>query len=347
MTMVDRFREQATLCGTLGSPMYAALLDRVADDVEAGGVSAQVLAEHEDAPGPSALALRLAGSVHRLVLEGRAAALAAYYPSVGGSWDLEAAWPAFVAVLRGQRAAVRERLDQPPQTNEVGRAAALMGGLLCIGETFRLPVRLFETGSSAGLNLLADRFGYTDERGRVFGDEAARLVLSRAWRGRELEPWSELAVVERAGSDVMPVDVGTAEGRLTLASYVWPDQVDRLDRLRGALEIAAEDPPEVRRQDAGSFVQGIEPVAGCTTVLWHSVMWQYLSREEQAAVSARVERLGAAATATSPFGYLFLEPTRRTADAEHEFLVVLRLWPTGQRRVVGTSAGHGLPTTWE
>jgi hypothetical protein len=47
--------------------MYAVLLDRLADDLEAGGVTADVLAGHEDDPGPSALGLRLLGSVHRLV----------------------------------------------------------------------------------------------------------------------------------------------------------------------------------------------------------------------------------------------------------------------------------------
>ena len=68
--MSEQFRKQAQACGNLGSPMYAELLGLVADDIDAEGVTATVLAGHEDDPGPSALALRLAGSVHRLVLEG-------------------------------------------------------------------------------------------------------------------------------------------------------------------------------------------------------------------------------------------------------------------------------------
>jgi len=60
------FREQARGCGNLGSGMYDELLRRVADDLDAGGPTVAVLAGHEDDPGPSALALRLAGSVHRL-----------------------------------------------------------------------------------------------------------------------------------------------------------------------------------------------------------------------------------------------------------------------------------------
>lgn len=345
--MVRRFREQAEACVTLGSPMYGALLDRIADDIDAGGVSAAVLAGHEDDPGPSALALRLAGSVHRLVLEGQAPQLAAYYPSVGGSWDLAGGWDAFAAVLRDQPEQVRARLDQPPQTNEVGRAAALMGGLLRIGETYRLPVRLFEVGSSGGLNLRADQFCYSDERGMRTGPDDSPVRLDGAWRGAPLAPWPDLRIVERLGSDVAPVDVTTPDGRLTLASYVWPDQQARHARLRGALSLAERFPAEVRQQAAAPFVEEIELVPGRITVLWHSVMWQYLSAGEQDAVTRTVERLGAAATDQTPFAHLVAEPTRRTPGAEHEFLVVLRLWPGGQRRILGSTVGHGVPTTWE
>lgn len=345
--MAGLFRDQAAACGKLGSPMYAGLLDRVADDVEAGGICADILAGHEHDPGPSALALRLLGSVHRLVLERRAGELATFYPSVGGTWEPDGGWRAFEEVLREQPGAVREWLDRAPQTNEVGRAAALMGGLLQVGERHRLPVRLLEIGSSGGLNLRADRFAYTDEAGTLQGAPDSDLRLEQAWLGRPLAPWPDLKVVERLGSDLLPVDAGTTEGRLTLTSYVWPDQTHRLDRLRSAFRIAEDNPAEVRRQDAVSFVEDIELVSGATTVLWHSVMWQYLSADEQASVSARIDELGAAATGRAPFAHLYAEPTRRLPGARHEFLVVLRVWPTGEQRILGSMPGHGVPVRWE
>ena len=343
--MVDAFRRQAAACADLGSPMYAALLDRCTDDIETGGVVAELLAGHEDDPGPSALALRLLGSVHRLVLERRAGDLATFYPSVGGTWEADGGWAAFRQLLGDRPDDVREWLDRPPQTNEVGRAGALMGGLLHLGH--RLPVRLFEIGSSGGLNLLADRFAYGDDQGDVFGDPTSAVHLADAWRGRPLVPWPALEVVERLGSDVMPVDVRTTEGRLTLTAYVWPDQAARLERLRGALALAQQVPVEVRRTDAVSFTRSLETAAGAVTVLWHSVMWQYLAPEDQEAVTTSVERLAAAATHDAPFAHLLMEPLRRGPGAEHEFLVVLTEWPTGERRVLGTSRGHGMPTDWD
>ena len=343
MGIVEDFRTQATACAELGSPMYAELLDRVTDDLEAGGVTRAVLAGHEGDRGPSALALRLLGSVHRLVLERRAADLALYYPSVGGSWDLAGGWRAFEELLRNSPDDVREWLDRAPQTNEVGRATALYGGLLHLPRD--LPVRLMEIGSSGGLNLRADRFGYVDAAGRVFGDPA-RLVLENAWRGRPLDPWPDLEVVERLGSDVAPVDVTTTEGRLRLTAYVWPDQHARLARLRAAFEVAAAHPVEVRRQDAVSFLAELEPAAGFTTVLWHSVMWQYLPRAAQTEAAERIEELGRAATPEGRFVHLRAEPGRRPG-ADIEFLVHLRVWPGGEERLLGTSVAHGLPTTWE
>ncbi|MGA8248914.1 MAG: DUF2332 family protein, partial [Nocardioides sp.] len=79
MDIGGAFRRQAEACGELGSPMYAELLAALAADAESGGPTARVLTGHEDDPGPSGLALRLVGGVHRLVLAGAADELAAYY----------------------------------------------------------------------------------------------------------------------------------------------------------------------------------------------------------------------------------------------------------------------------
>ena len=256
--------------------MYADLLDRLADDIEAGGPTAEILRGHEDDPGPSALALRLLGSVHRLVLERRTGALAAFYPSVGGTWEPNEGTAAFLALLDSEPDTVREWLDRPPQTNEVGRAAALVGGLLHLPTWAGESVRVFEIGSSGGLNLLADRFEYVDDSGQRFGRRRSPVRLEPAWSAAPLSRRSGLRFDRSIGCDTWPADVSTTEGRLTLTAYVWPDQAQRLERLRGALAIAQEHPPVVRRLGAADFVERIALSDAATTVLWHSVMWQYL-----------------------------------------------------------------------
>jgi len=204
--MVALVREQAEACAALGSSLYAVLLQRVADDVESGGPAYGVLRGHEDDPGPSALALRLMGGVHRLVLDRRAPALALTYPSVGGTGDPDAAWAALRTVLAEFVDELRASLGQPPQTNEVGRAAALVGGLLRVAATDPRPLRLVEIGTSAGLNLRADRFRIELADGRAVGPAESPVVLTDAWHGRLPSLDRSLVVVERAGCDLAPVD---------------------------------------------------------------------------------------------------------------------------------------------
>ncbi len=345
--LVRRIRDQADACAELGSPLYQHLLHRVAEDVETGGPSREVLRGHEDDPGPSALGLRLMGGVHRLVLERRAPALALAYPSVGGTGDADAAWDALRDVLVEHRDALRAALHQPPQTNEVGRAAALVGGLLHLAAEDPRPVRLVELGASGGLNLRADRFRVDLADGRSVGPDSSPVLLTAPWLGPTPPLRRQLEVVERLGCDVAPVDPTTAEGRLGLTSYVWPDQRERLERLRGALVLAAEVPVTVETSGAGDFVDRLDLVDGTTTVVWHSVMWQYVAPDEQVRVETRLAALGARAGGRAGLARLSLEPRRRTPREGHEFLVVLQTWPAGLERVLGSATPHGLPTSWE
>ena len=347
MELIEAFRLQAWACTEMGSPMYSELLTRATEDLAAGGPVRAVLTGFEEDPEDRATAIRLLGSAHRLVLERRAGALAAYYPSVGGNFEPDGAWRELRRLLEEQPDAVREWLDRPPQTNEVGRSGALYGGLLHLPALGfgHLPVRLVELGASAGLNLRADRFAYLDAGGHRFGAAESPVVLADAWRGRALEEWSALEVVERTGCDLRPVDASTTEGRLLLTAYVWADQTPRLERLRAALRVAAASPVEVRREPASALLARLELTDGATTVVWHSVVWQYLTAEERAAVTRRLDELGAAATPDRPLVHLRAEP-HRTGERVHEFLVSLRSWPGGEERVIGTTVGHGVPTTW-
>lgn len=348
MEVVAALRSQAEACARLGSPMYAELLDWLADDHEAGGPTREVLAGHEQDPGPSGLALRLAGSLHRLVLAGDEPGLARYYPTAGGTWDRVAAAPDLRDVLDRRRPELRRLLRRAPQTNEVGRAAALLGGLLRLSARWDLPVRLFELGASGGLNLNADRFRCTTEDGGAWGPADSPVVLDPAWRGNVPPLDRGVRIVERAGCDVAPVDVATEDGRLTLASYVWPDMAARHARLRGALELARRHPVAVLDQDAASFVESLDLVDGAVTVVWHSVMWQYVPADQQQRVLTALDSLGDRAGAACPLAHLFLEPVRRTPGEEHHFWLCLESWPGGgQREFLGRARPHGIPVDWD
>jgi len=341
-----RLRRQAAACGELGSSLYAGLLDHAADDMLAGGPTSDLLAGHLASPWRTALGLRMLGGVHALVLTGRAPELAAFYPSAGGTADAGPgsgrAWAAARQVLADQRDAVRDWLDRPPQTNEVGRAAALLGGLRHLTAEAPLPVRLVEIGASAGLNLRADRFHIPGEAGS-YGDPSSPVVLAGAWRGQP-PPAARVDVIERTAGDRTPIDPTTDRGRLTLAAYVWPDQTHRMERLRGALTLAAQFPADLRPELASDTLQRTALAEGSWTVLWHSVVRQYLDEAQRAALTEGIAALGAAATPSARFAWLALEPHRITANGE--CLVTLTTWPGGHERVLGAAPPHGLPVSW-
>ncbi|GAA1591724.1 DUF2332 domain-containing protein [Actinomadura kijaniata] len=336
--MTENLLVQADGCRRLGAPMYAELLRRAADDT--GGPAAAIM----EGLGGSALSLRLLGTVHRLVLEGRAPELAPYYPTVGGVPDGAAAWPAFRRVVAEHAAEIRAGMATPPQTNEVGRSAALVGGLLTVVAATGLPVRLLEIGASAGLNLRADRFRYLFEGG-AYGPEDSPVVLPDCWEGGPPPVDAPLEVVERRGCDLAPLDPADPADQVRLLSYVWPEQAERVARLRAAFAVAAEVPATVVRDGAAGFLDGLAPRPGTVTVVWHSIMRHYVPADEWARVEASLAAAGAAATPRSPVAHLALEP-RDEERIESRPLLKLRLWPGGGTAVLAKAPPHGLPTVW-
>ncbi|MEW6471236.1 MAG: DUF2332 domain-containing protein [Actinomycetota bacterium] len=339
-TVPEHLRWQAEACARLGSPLYASLLSRAAEDVEAGGVIARVIGGRP-ATNASALGLRLLGSVHRLVLDGDAPELAATYPSAGGHADPEAAWPAFTAVIEKRFDAVNAGIDRPVQTNEVGRAGALVGGFLEVARATDLPLRVFEVGASAGLNLRWDRFFY-EARGATWGPPESPVRLCSYNSDRPLPFDVEARVVERAGCDAAPVDATTEEGRLTLLSYVWPDQIHRLRLLRAALEVAAALPVALEKAEAIAWaIERWQPKPGTATVLFHSIVMQYLPDDRRAAFKQLVRSRGAAdATADAPLAWLRFEPVG------DEAAVRLAVWPGGTDHTLAWSGFHGQNVRW-
>lgn len=349
--MARLFREQAQGCARLGSPMYADLLQRAGDDIDAGGVLADVLSGHEEDYGPSALALRLAGAVHRIVLEGRESGLAAFFPSADGRYDGARAWPEFTAALQRHRVRIRELLQTPPQTNEVGRSAILVGALLQLSASYQLPIRLLEFGASAGLNMLVDAYCYDLAPDVVVGDPGSPVVLSRPWaepRGAWPPTDAGFHVTERLGCDPNPADPLSHEDQLRLMSYVWPDQVERIARLRAAFDVAASVPPTVEQERAIYFIarELAEPRPGVLTVVWHSVVWQYIDADERAAIVDVLQAAGATATPDAPIAHVAFEPVRPTPDRKFAFLGTLQVWPGDGEHVIAEGQGHGPPVVW-
>ena len=199
--------------------------------------------------------------------------------------------------------------EQEVQTNEVLRSWALLPAFLTVARKARLPLALVELGSSAGLNLVWDRYRYRYEAGE-WGPLRADFVLA----GEEHRPVpadllrTEVSVVRRVGIDRSPIDV-TTEGRaLLLQSFVWADQIERVERLRWAIADLRLDPPELVRGDFVDLLpEDLAPLLACMNRSLDA--WHYLLPPEQLLDGAGVARgqRGVLAKAPLPLGRLLLQ----------------------------------------
>jgi hypothetical protein len=332
---------QADACGKVGSALYQRILEGVLVDARGGGVSARLLAPHDHDPFGSALALRLLGAVHRLVLRGEAPELARLYPSVGGDPSAGDPVAPFLDVLRAREADVAEGLLDGVQTNEVGRSAVLAGGYAAVQRRTGLPLRVLEVGASAGLNLRVDHYCYDTGR-QVVGPTDSPVRFRDVWRGAPPRLPDRFEVASRLGCDRNPIDPTTEEGRTSLLSFVWPDQVDRLALLHAALDVAATVPVTVERRDAAEFVEAAlaAPIEGAATVVVHSIVLQYVPPDRRRRLRTAIADAGASASPSGPVAWLRMEPAGERAELR------LTLWPGGDDEVLATAGYHGRPIWW-
>jgi hypothetical protein len=325
---------QADACRMIGSPLYADLLELAVADVEEQGPTWEVLRGHEKDARFSVLGLRLLGTVNRMVLSGREPRLAAAYEA----GEASSAWPLLRETIERNAEELRSLIDLPVQTNEVGRCNALIFGFLTIAAETGMPLRLLEVGASAGLNLRWDRFRYAAD-GFSWGPADSPLQLEFELEGEAPSLPSSVEIAERRGCDASPLDISTPEGRLRLLSYVWPDQPERIARMEAALEVAEGLPVSLERGSAAAWAEQAlaEPAPGRATVIYHSIVSQYLSDEERDAFFGNVEAAGVRASADAPLAWLRMEPIDDRAGLD------LTIWPGGETRRLARVGYHGTP----
>lgn len=368
-----RCTQQAESCAELGSPLYARLLSLLAIELAQTGPTWEVIAPRAELRFGQAGPLRLLGAAHRLALSGAAPSWAQVLPSCGGQipitdGELISVWSELVRTHGHELSA---GLDCEVQTNEVARSAGLALGLASTGFS---SARLVELGCSAGLNLRLDQFcielaSTADSEGvnlssRLLGDPGSTVRIAPELRTAAPHPLGQLLrITERIGIDPHPLDATTEQGRLQLLGFVWPDQLERIERCKSAIEIARHVPallmqtalmqsadslgpggleqtatrPAVALPDTAELLESLladeQP-----TVIQQSIVWQYIPPELRWRITAVIEAAGGRATPEAPLAWVRFEPDewdRRRAA------VWLRTWPTGADCLVAHVDYHG------
>lgn len=336
------FANQVAYCRANDAPVTARIVAAVATLLDKPATDfARRISEWPGAPLADALPLRAAGGLHALHLAGTAPGLAPIYADAEDINDA-----AIVAgVVASHEEALRPWLDGPPQTNEAGRSSNFVAAMLWLADQ-GLPPRFdcLEIGSSAGINLMLDRYHY-DLGGVQVGPEPGAIAFAPEWRGHH-PPQRRIEIVGMVGCDVAPVDLTDPAQALRLKAYIWPEQAVRFARMDAAIAAAYAKKPDLVRATAADFVEAAlkKPQAGGTTrVLMHSIVWQYVPEDQQARVTAAMEAAGAEASAERPLAWIALEANRTM----HRHELVVRHWPgDGTPKMLGQSHAHGAWVEW-
>lgn len=290
-----------------------------------------------------AMPLRIAAGFHHLLLTRTEPRLAEVYE--GRLTDQAVVDATVRALVEKHDARLLPWLDHPPQTNEAGRSASIVAGLLWLGQRIAPRFELLEIGASAGINTMLAQYRY-DLGGTKVGPQDSPMRVAPEWRGPPPAD-NALIIASARGCDITPVDLTDPEQALRLKSYIWPEAAGRMARMEAAISLAQPAPPRLDRRDAGDWVSealGQPQEKGTARVLFHSVMWQYLPDPTQRAIGESMIAAGDAADADRPLAWIALETNRATF--QHELHV--RFWPGGAEwRKLGTAHPHGAWVEWD
>ena len=325
----------------MGSPLYAGLLRDLAAEYLSRRSLRQLLSGITDRPVHDALPLRLLGAIHRLTLTGQAPLLANHYPSTGGQ-PTSSLLDDFLRTIDDNQDHVRQCLYLNVQTNEVGRSVVPLVLLHWLCDQGISECDYYELGASAGLNMLCDR--YCARSGdAVFGEPRSPVQFTGSWCTATPAVGSRVVrIVNRRGVDTFPRDVHSDDDMIALESFIWPDQTERLLRFRNAVQLARTNPPAVDTGSADTWLAEHLQSRARATVVFHSIVWQYLGATVQDSLRDTLNDVGANATEDHPLIWARMEPAGSVAD------VRATIWSNGSRRehVLATVGYHGQNLTW-
>lgn len=333
----QHFQNQANACRNMGSEFTATLCKNLITVLDTDTQTGMRIENWPGDPAADALALRLCGALHSIIITDPQDPLKEIYPPNFG--DNSNFKEVLSAAIQRHDKTLCQWLDLPPQTNETGRAAALIPGLLEISRTSKLPIHLCEIGSSAGLNLALDSF-YCTYNSTHWGNPNSPVNLTPELKGPAPDLSGNLEILSRIGCDISPIDVTDPTQQLRLRSYIWPDQKPRMDRVKGAISLALKNPPKLLKMDAADFVEAQLSHRPDNTafVLMHSVVWQYLPHSTQQKIENSLRQHGENATRSNPIYWLRLEGL---GGKEPAASLLLDRWPNHQHTKLASACFHG------
>ena len=337
MDVATELDQQARFCEAMGSPFVGGFLRAASGDYYTDSRVRDLLDNITVLSRPG---LRLQGAFHYLALAGDTS-LGKHFPSVGGDGDARYAWAEARSILDRDPELVARLCRENVQTNETLRSTPILAAFLHLAAIYDRPFHLFEIGASAGLNCRFDRYRYEGPDWQ-WGDSRSPVVLrNRTLSGRPRHLEATIEISERRACDANPIDVGSERAVRRLQSFVWPDQPDRLQRLRGALQVAATTPVVVDAEPFSTWlVREVHPKAGYVAAIVQTVVEEHLTPATLQELDDAIAAVGRRASPDAPLAYVRMELRNDAYDTS------VRVLPDRNAIAICRSDGHAQDIRW-
>jgi hypothetical protein len=330
--------------------MYAELAYGVSLDQDLLELAAQ---KRRRQPAPN----MLFAAVQYLLLGGGDCAshpLAAHYPIISsGERPMEPAFPVFRDFCLSHHAEILELIrKRRTQTNVVRRCTCLLPAFSMVQRESGLPLALIDVGASAGLNLNVDRYRYRYLRGGqeevAWGRDDARVELEAELRGDGVMPplADELSVWYRGGIDLNPIDLTNEAELRWLRALIWPEHVERHQRLIAGADELTQSPIDLRRGDAVELLPEMiaeTPADAALTVYSTVALYQFPSESRNRFIQQLVQT-----SHERPIWLVTLELRLEDIDDTQMPTLSITRFVRGQqqRQLLAKSSPHGWWIEW-
>jgi hypothetical protein len=256
------------------SPIYERIADAVAGDRE-------VLELFQHAPPATHLPPAALAAARYLLLDGLDHPLDAVYD---GRSDADPG-PLFLDLCRTERSALLALLEtRRVQTNDCGRSAIIGPALTWVTRRLPGPYCLVDVGTSAGINLLCDRYRLDYGHHGATGPADSPVHITCEVIAGDPPIAERLPdFAQRIGIDLAPIDLSDPTDARWLLACVWPD-TGRAERVAASIRLAQQGPPAVIAGRANAVLPGVLAAlpAGATAIVMTTWAYGYFSLDERA-----------------------------------------------------------------
>jgi hypothetical protein len=287
----DRFKVFAKRECKGSSPLYEHLSENIAEDD-----TLLQIASHAR-PGQPVPNLFL-GAVHYLLLRGKSHELSEYYGSIfNNPREALTAYDSFKDFcLQHENEIIPILESKLVQTNEVRRCAYLYPAFCHIYEKTKKPLALIEIGTSAGLQLLWDKYAYSYHSNEVYGSSLSELQITSEIRGGRQPVLLKHSppVTSRIGIDLHINDLKDPKDYLWLKSLIWPEHAERNKNFENAARCLKDQSIELIEGDGVKLLYEIASTIPqwSTLCVFHTHVSNQMSQEDKYKLVEQIQRLG-------------------------------------------------------